>query len=152
MDIQFGSVERVVRDSRTDKVVTMIKGMNISKKQKLDADFVIDATGLDAALDHSPLLRDLRQTYNLPLNIKGRLQTANDFELEGLRNGTGRAYVAGVMALGSAFAPVDSFLGLQYAAMRSVDTLTTMKARGLKKVNGLRSLLQWTPWARGVKP
>lgn len=152
MDIQFGSVERVVRDSKTDKVVTIINGLNISKKQKLDADFVIDATGLDAALDHSPLLRDLRQIYGLPLNIKGRLQTANDFELEGLRNGTGRAYVAGVMALGGKFAPVDSFLGLQYAAMRSVDTLTSMKARGLKKVNGLRSLLQWTRWARGVKP
>ena len=97
-------------------------------------------------------MRDLRQIYNLPLNIKGRLQTAIDFELEGLRNAPGHAYIAGVMTLGSSFAPVDSFLGLQYAAMRSVDSLTQMKAPGLKKLNGLRSLMQWIRWARGAKP
>ena len=152
IDIQFGAVERVVRDKKSGKVVTIIKGQNIAKKQKLDADFIIDATGLDAALDHNPLMRDLRQIYNLPLNIKGRLQTAIDFELEGLRNAPGHAYIAGVMTLGSSFAPVDSFLGLQYAAMRSVDSLTQMKAPGLKKLNGLRSLMQWIRWARGAKP
>ncbi|MGB0383687.1 MAG: FHA domain-containing protein [Ardenticatenaceae bacterium] len=152
IDMQFGAVEAVERNPNTGQVVTIISGQNIAKKQKLDADFIIDATGLDAALDHNPLLKDLRQTYKLELNIKGRFKTGTDFELEGLRNGSGRAYLAGVMALGSSFAPVDSFLGLQYAALRSVDSLAEMNAPGVKKINGLRSLLQWTRWARGVKP
>lgn len=151
-DLQFGRVERVEPDTENDKVITIIRGQNISKEQKLQADFIIDATGLDAALDGNPLLKDLRQTYNLPRNPKGRLKTSNDFEIEGLRNGTGRAYTAGVMALGSAYAPVDSFLGLQYAALCSVDSLNQHNAPQLKKLNGIRSARQWLRWVRGVKP
>ncbi|MGB0384356.1 MAG: FHA domain-containing protein [Ardenticatenaceae bacterium] len=151
-DAQFGRVERVERDAERGKVTTIIRSQNIAKEQKLHADFIIDATGLDAALDRNPLLKDLRQMYHLERNPKGRLKTSNDFEIEGLRNGTGRTYTAGVMALGSAYAPVDSFLGLQYAALCALDSLNQQRAPGLKKLNGIRSLAQWLRWARGVKP
>ena len=151
-DIQFGAVERVERDATSGKVVTIIRNNNIDREQNLSADFIIDATGLDAKLDSNPLLADLMKQYKLPRNPKGRLVVANDFEIEGMRNGTGRMYTAGVMSLGGPYAPVDTFLGLQYAALYSVDSLTKQKAPGLKKLNGIRSIVQWTRWARGVKP
>jgi hypothetical protein len=48
---------------------------------RLEADFIIDATGLDANVKANPLLNDLVTHYNLPLNYLGRLSVSNDFEL-----------------------------------------------------------------------
>lgn len=151
-DIQFGAVERVEPDSKSKQVITVIRNNNIDREQRLAADFIIDATGLDAQLDSNPLLADLMQMYNLPRNPKGRFETTNEFEIEQMRNGNGRMYAAGVMTLGGPYAPVDTFLGLQYTALRAVDSLTKHKAPGLKKLNGIRSALQWLRWARGAKP
>jgi pSer/pThr/pTyr-binding forkhead associated (FHA) protein len=151
-DPQFGKVERVECDHLSGKVVTTIRSQNIDKEQKLNANFIIDATGLDAALKNNPLLKNLYQLYDLKLNPTGRLQTTNDFELKDMRNGNGRMYAVGAMTLGNGYAPVDSFLGLQYAALRSADHLVRLCAPGLKKLNGIRSIRQWTRWARGVSP
>ena len=150
-EIQFGEVVRVVKDGVTGKTVTVIQNNNIDKEQKLYADFIIDATGLDSGLDSNPLLHDLLAVYELERNPLGRLQVTNDFELLGMRNGVGRVYASGVMTLGGPYAAVDSFLGLQYAAMRSVESLTDMNAPGLKKLAGLRSFVQWLRWAKGAK-
>ena len=149
---QIGTVERVEWDAKSGKVVTRIRSSNIERQQTLLADFIIDATGLDAKLDSNPLLNDLMQHYKLERNPKGRLKVANDFEIVGMRHRSGRIYAAGVMTLGGPYAPVDTFLGLQYAALRSVDALSKLKAPGLKKLNGIRSIWQWIKWARGVKP
>ena len=151
-DIQFGEVERVEHDPVHEKVVTIIRSNNIEREQRLGADFIIDATGLDAKLDSNPLLADLIEQYNLRRNPKGRLKVSNEFELSEMSNGRGRMYASGVMTLGGSYAPVDTFLGLQYAALRSVDDLINLKAPGLKKLNGLRSVGQWIRWARGVTP
>ncbi len=45
-----------------------------------------------------------------------------------MSNGPGRVYASGVMTLGGPNAAVDSFLGLQYAALRSVEDLAAQHA------------------------
>jgi len=151
--IEFGDVEKVERDEDQNKVITSIRGRGLVQNRiELPADFIIDATGLDAKVTSNPLLADLVEQYGLQLNSKGRLLVANDFEIAGMRNGVGRVYAAGAMTLGGPYAPVDSFLGLQYAAQRSVDALGAIAPARLRRLNGLRSLAQWWRWARGVQP
>jgi hypothetical protein len=113
---------------------------------------MIDCTGLNTHLATHPLLADLRTRYHLPQNAAKRLVVTPDFELKELRNGGGQVFMAGVMAFGNAFAPVDSFLGLQYAAQRSVDALIRENAPGLNLLDGLGSLRQWWRWLQGVEP
>jgi hypothetical protein len=91
-------------------------------------------------------------TYQLPLNPLKRLQVANDFELRELRNGPGRIYAAGTCTFGGPYAAVDSFLGLQYAAQRSVETLAALQAPGLRRLHSARSVVQWLKWSQGVQP
>lgn len=150
--IRFGSVKEVNR-RQDGRIVTHIHGQGaVSEQTVLPADYIIDCTGLQARLEANPVLHDLTSHYALPMNPKGRLHVGNDFELRELRNGAGRAYASGAMTLGGPHAAVDSFLGLQYAALRSVDALAAAGAPGLRKLNGLRSLWQWLRWARGVAP
>jgi pSer/pThr/pTyr-binding forkhead associated (FHA) protein len=152
-EIQFGHVARVEQDEQTGKLATIIRGKTaIQGASQLLADYVIDATGLEATLDNNPLLKDLVAHYKLPLNVKRRLEVSDTFEMEALRNGEGRAFAAGSITLGAAYAPVDSFLGLQYAAQRAADQLAETGAPGLRRINGLRSLGQWLKWLRGAAP
>ncbi len=151
--IEFGEVEKVERDTQRNKVITSIRGRGLVQNRiELPADYIIDATGLDAKVKSNPLLADLVDQYQLELNGKGRLLVANDFEIPGMRNGAGRVYAAGAITLGGPYAPVDSFLGLQYAAQQSVDALCALRAAGLHRLNGVRSLAQWLRWARGIQP
>ncbi|MEG4516549.1 MULTISPECIES: FHA domain-containing protein [unclassified Microcoleus] len=154
--ITFGEVERVERDSQ-NRTVTYIQEKELKGQIKLEADFIIDATGLDAKVKTSPLLNDLVAQYNLPLNGLGRLSVNNDFEVSELRNssasnGEGRVYAAGAITLGGPYAPVDSFLGLQYAALRSVESLATNRAAGVRKLSVWRSFVQWWKWILNKSP
>ncbi len=154
--ITFGEVERVDRDSH-NRTVTYIQEKELKGQIKLEADFIIDATGLDAKVKISPLLDDLVAQYNLPLNGLGRLSVNNDFEVSELRNtslsnGEGRVYTAGAIALGGPYAPVDSFLGLQYAALRSVESLAANRAPGVRKLSVCRSFVQWLKWIFNKSP
>lgn len=150
--IRFGSVQDV-RRANNGQVITRIYGHGaVADETILPANYIIDCTGLQAAIEASPLLNDLCSHYQLPRNVKGRLNVADDFELYEMRNGTGRMYATGAMTLGGPHAAVDSFLGLQYAALRSVDALTAQSAPNLRRVNGLRSFAQWVRWARGIAP
>lgn len=153
--ITFGDVEKVERlpDQRT---VTYIRSRQMEGILQLTADFIIDATGLDAKVETNPLYADLLQCYNIPTNAMGRLNVTNDFEIAELRN-QGRAYIgkvyaAGAATLGSSYAAVDSFLGLQFAALRSVDDLIASRAPQLGYLNGLSSLGQWLKWATNQAP
>ncbi|MCB0210978.1 MAG: FHA domain-containing protein [Anaerolineae bacterium] len=153
--IRFGRVSKVER--RNDKLVTTIDGYgHFNENTELLADFIIDATGLNSSIDSHPLLKDMLDLYNLERNAKGRLHVANDFEVPAMRNETeshhGRFYASGVMTLGGPYAPVDSFLGLQYAALRSIDALTRLRAPGLRRLNGIRSMVQWCKWATRAQP
>lgn len=117
-----------------------------------DVDYVIDATGLAVDFSADPLLNDLCETYDLPLNHQDRLTVTDDFELAALRQESGRVFAAGLITFGNHYAPVDSFIGLQYAALRSVDALAGLGAPGVRRISGLRALVQWWRWTRGVKP
>ena len=118
----------------------------------LTADFVIDCTGLIASPDRSPLLDDLINHHQLQKNLLGRLDVTNDFEIPGMRHGTARMYASGATTLGGPHAAVDSFLGVQYAAYRSVESIRQAFPGGLRKLNGAYSISQWWRWARGVAP
>jgi len=150
--ITFGEVERVERDEQKGRTVTYIQEKGLKGQFRLDADFIVDATGLDAKVTSNPLLDDLVQHYNLPLNHLGRLAIANDFELVEMRNQGGRMYAAGASTLGGPYAPVDSFLGLQYAALCSVDSLASARAPGLGRLNPLSSFGQWIKWVNNRPP
>ncbi len=149
--ITFGQVERVEQDSQ-GHLVTYLQNSSYKGQIKINADFIIDATGLEAKPAESPFLNDLVTHYKLPLNPLGRLQVANDFELVEMRNDRSRMYASGVMTLGGPYAPVDTFLGLQYAAQRSVDSLARARAPRVECLNGLGSLLQWIKWANNQSP
>jgi pSer/pThr/pTyr-binding forkhead associated (FHA) protein len=156
----FGNVAGI--ELRDDKILTELESSQGFKEEvRLEADYVVDCTGLIAELDANPVLRDLIDTYELKRNkASGRgpeqrlsgLKVTNDFEIAGLRNGRGRAYAAGVMTLNGPYAAVDSFLGLQYAALRSVDHLSAHKAPGVSRFGPIRSVRQWWKWCRGKAP
>ena len=55
-------------------------------------------------------------------------------------------YAVGTMTLGGYFAGVDTFLGLQYSALRIMDDLA--KRGFVKKMGPFRSTAQWWRWAR----
>lgn len=148
--IKFGQVERVERQA--GKLITYIKSGNYEGIEKIKADFMIDSTGLEAKPKDNPLLDDLITHYNLLLNPFGRLHVANDFEIVEMRNDKARIYAAGVMTLGGPYAPVDTFLGLQYAAHRSAEGLARSKAPKIRHIEGIGSLWQWLKWATNQSP
>jgi pSer/pThr/pTyr-binding forkhead associated (FHA) protein len=150
--IRFGDVSRVEKNE-SGRLVTIIKGKGgFTEESHLTTDFIVDCTGLEATVDSNPLLKDMVDHYRLGKNPKGRLRVANDFSVIGMENGPGRMFAAGAMTLGGPYAAVDSFLGLQYAALRSVEALTRLRAPGLRGLGTFRSLGQWLRWARGVHP
>jgi pSer/pThr/pTyr-binding forkhead associated (FHA) protein len=168
--IIFGTVESVEPHPHHN-TLTLIREHGIDAQLRLSADFIIDATGLDADVQASPLLKDLVTHYNLPLNPLGRLSIQSDFELAEMRSLTtnlssgkpslsqadqpqirGRMYGAGAITLGGPYAPVDSFLGLQYAALQSVQSLIQVQAPSLKSLGIYRSICQWLKWARNRSP
>ncbi len=149
--IQFAVVTRVEQDAQ-NHLVTYIKDKDFGEIQLPAVDFIIDATGLDAKVKESPLLKDLVEHYNLPLNPIERLAVANDFELVEMRNVKGRIYAAGTITLGGPHAAVDSFLGLQYAALRAVDGLAIARAPGVHRLNLFSSCGQWLKWAFNQSP
>ncbi|BAZ39897.1 FHA domain protein [Calothrix sp. NIES-4101] len=151
-DIRFGEVKNVERDAK-GRTITHIQEKDFGHMTlTLDADFIIDATGLDAKVEASPLLDDLVRHYHLPLNSLGRFAVANNFELVEMRNGKGQMYAAGAITLGGPYAAVDSFLGLQFAALTAVDALAQSRAPGVKRLNALTSFGQWLKWVFNQSP
>ena len=164
--IEFGEVEKVAR--QTNGLVTYIQAKEFKVQTRLEADFIIDATGLIASVFESPLLKDMVEHYHLPLNPWKRFQVANDFEIVEMRNPApempkkrlsffprrkkaGRMYAAGVVTLGGPHAAVDSFLGLQYVALVSVNSIAKI-APGLRRLNLISSFVQWLKWAMNQLP
>ncbi|WP_414756498.1 FHA domain-containing protein [Anabaena sp. CCY 9910] len=148
--ITFGEVLGVERDSQ-NRTITKIQEKGFGE-MKLTADFIVDATGLDAKVQASPLLDDLVKQYNLPLNYLGRLTVANNFEIPEMRHSKGQMYAAGAITLGGPYAAVDSFLGLQYAALVSLDGLASAHAPGVRRLNAVSSFGQWLKWVFNQSP
>jgi hypothetical protein len=150
--LHFGTIEQLKPNQRHRLVIQTQDYAPPHSRRRWVVDFIFDCTGLNHDVEKHPLLADLIPRYGLRQNETGRLAVPPDFEIEGLRNGGGRVFSAGMMVAGNAFAPVDSFLGLQYAAQRSVDVLIGESAPGLRHLNGLASLRQWWRWLNGSDP
>lgn len=118
--------------------------------ERMDADVLIDATGVEADVRKHSLIADLLDQGGAALNALGRLEVEPNFELRRMRSGAGRMYVTGAATLGGAMAPVDSFLGLTHAAMEITDDLAEMGTCEFPGV--LRSMTQWWRWMRNQRP
>lgn len=117
---------------------------------ELAANFIIDATGLEADPKEHRLLADILEHDGAGLNGMGRLDVDRSFEIRGTRSDPGRLYAVGAATLGGYVAPVDSFLGLQLANFQVIDDLV---AQGfVRRIGSLRSISQWLKWARNVAP
>lgn len=140
-----GTVEQVVR-SPNGQVASRVKLANGSMQEVL-ADFVIDATGLEGDLRDHRLLADLLDHSNAGRNPMSRLDVERTFEVRGTRSEPGgRMYASGSMTLGGYYAGVDSFLGLQYAALSIADDLASQGF--CQRITTARSLSQWWRWVR----
>jgi pSer/pThr/pTyr-binding forkhead associated (FHA) protein len=156
----YGNVESM--SERGARVVTRLQGRaGHQESLELVADYIIDCTGLISKIEESPLIADLMKTYDMPRNrVTGKgpegrlsgLSVTSDFELAALQNGRGHAYAAGVLTFAGPYAAVDSFLGLQYAALRSVDHLSSLRAPSVSRFGPLRSSYQWMKWCTGASP
>ncbi|MCB8943914.1 MAG: zinc ribbon domain-containing protein [Ardenticatenaceae bacterium] len=147
----FGNVVGLRMNGRR-RLIAQFQDYDTNRQDRFVGDFLIDCTGLNSGLALHPILADLQARYGLARNLTGQLAVSSDFELVGMRHDWGQVYMAGTIAFGNAFAPVDSFMGLQYAAQRSVDALIRARAPGVRYLNGLNSLRQWGRWWRGAAP
>ncbi|MBO0842673.1 MAG: hypothetical protein J2O46_05775 [Nocardioides sp.] len=129
-----------------DKVGARIRLAN-NEIYHLGVDFVIDATGMDqTAVDH-PLVNDLVHQGLAEVNELGCLRVGEDFVVAGSEQHSGGIFASGMTARGGPLAPVDSFLGMQSAALSIADTLA---ARGFgARLTPLRSVRQWWKWMGG---
>lgn len=114
------------------------------------ANYVIDATGLEADVRQHRLVADLLDHAGAGRNPLGRLDVDRSFEVRGTRSGTGRIYASGSATLGGYYAGVDSFLGLQYTALTIADELAGLGYG--HRIGPARSLGQWWRWVRGRPP
>jgi pSer/pThr/pTyr-binding forkhead associated (FHA) protein len=150
--IVYGEVQHVLPRASTSGTITTVIESGVKGEIKLESDFIIDATAVDAPITASPLLQDLVQQYNLPINQLGRLTVTPDFELAEMANQAGKIYASGSITLGNYYAPVDSFLGLQYAAFQTIQDLLARSAIELKPLVLARSLTQWWKWIGNRSP
>ncbi|HLJ99730.1 MAG TPA: hypothetical protein VKU39_07450, partial [Streptosporangiaceae bacterium] len=117
---------------------------------ELDADFMIDCTGLRLAPEENPLLSSLLNAVGAGLNPLGGLDTGPHFELRGADSAPGRVYASGVITRGGYLAPVDSFWGFSHAAMLICDDLAR---HGLCRRLGLQlSFIGWLRWLSRREP
>ena len=146
---RIGSVEGVEPSADGDTIVTRVRTQS-GDIHEIEAQFIIDATGLLARLDGHRVMADLLEHGGAGQNPKQRLDVEKSFEVRGTASAPGRLYASGSMTLGGYYAGVDSFLGLQYAALRIADDLA---ANGLgRRIGPLRSTSQWLKWMRNKRP
>lgn len=145
------------------KILMEYSGPDASLPREIKADYVIDCIGLIGDVTNSDFLKDLVETYKLPRNRdynqkeeKGAyrgIAVTPDFEVAGLRQNMGaRVYAAGQITVHGPYAAVDSFLGLQYAALRSVDHLYSVGAPHVSRFGFLKSFGQWLRWCFNRAP
>lgn len=143
-------VGEVTRLRARDAGITARIRPRYGKSLTLDVDFVIDATGLDPDVGHHPLLADLLTHGMARRNSLGGLGVAPDFQLTGTASDDGRLYLSGVAATGGYLAPVDSFAGLQQAALAIADSLADHGCG--RALRPHRSMLAWWRWLRNAPP
>ncbi|MEY2959779.1 MAG: hypothetical protein RLZZ01_2347 [Actinomycetota bacterium] len=138
-----GEVTEVVPGD--DRVVTRIVSKD-GTRLEIEAPHIIDATGLEGTVEDHRLLRELLDHGGASKSAHGRLAVEPTFELSGSRSAPGRMYASGSITLGGPYAPVDSFLGLQYAALQICDDLASQGF--VDRFGRGRSISGWLKWAR----
>ncbi len=146
---QVGAVESVERTATGDAIVTALRTAS-GDRHEIEAQYIIDATGLLARLEEHRLMSDLLEHAGAAQNPYGRLDVERTFEVRGAASDPGRVYASGSMTLGGYYAGVDSFLGLQYAALQIADDLA--RSGFAKRIGPGRSVVQWLRWARNRQP
>lgn len=127
-----------------------IEGDALPGQVSLEADFVLDCTGLKLALSDNPLMADLLEYGGASLNPLGGLDAGPHFEVRGAASDPGQVYASGVITRGGYLGPVDSFWGFSHTALLICDDLAR---RGLVGRLGLtRSVAGWLKWAAGRAP
>lgn len=160
----YGAITEIQPETDRDGVMIRIKGAD-GHVAELHADHLIDCTGLISDITRSAPLGDLITTYGLPRNHAYRrqgegwqkagptgLEVSNSFEVAAMRNGPGRIFAAGTITSGGPYLAVDSFLGLQYAALRATDQLAGEGQHGVPRMGPLGSVAQWLKWCTGTAP
>lgn len=134
-----------VQDGAIDVTVTTTSGI-----ERIDAQYIIDATGMEGDVRGHALLADLLNHTGASQNDAGRLAVSESFEVIGTRSGIGRLYASGPSTLGNGYAPVDTLLGMQFAALQIADDLAVLGFSA--RIGSFRSLGQWWRWLRGASP
>jgi hypothetical protein len=145
---EFIGQVREVMPGPDGQVISMVQAPNGSTTE-LRANFVIDATGLEADIHEHRVLADLLDHGGAGRNPIGRLDVDRTFEVRGTSSETGRLYAVGAPTLGGYFAGVDTFLGLQYAAQKICDDLA--RQGFCRRIGVGRSISQWWKWLLNVK-
>jgi len=114
--------------------------------KKVKTNYVINCTGFRESTERNDLYTRLIKKYNLPVNKNGGIKTGEHFEIEELCSYKGRVFVSGVAAAGNNYGPVDSFLGLQYAALKATESISEIKPLSLEE-----SFSGWLKWLKGEK-
>lgn len=141
-----GGTQKVDLSDNGQSVVTTYADRN-GAVGTLEAQYVIDCTGLEADITEHRLLADLLAHSGAGRNPKGRLDVERTFEVRGTASPPGAMYAVGSMTLGGYFPGVDTFLGLQLAGM---EIQRDLARRGfVPRLTPSRSMGQWLKWTRG---
>jgi hypothetical protein len=117
---------------------------------RMEADFVLDCTGLKLAPRENPLLADLLDTGTATLNPLGGLDVGRHFEVRAAASPPGQIYASGVITRGGFLAPVDSFWGFSHAALEICDDLARRRFCG--RLGVTRSVRSWLRWLMNEAP
>ncbi|MFI6595126.1 hypothetical protein ACIBHX_02700 [Nonomuraea sp. NPDC050536] len=141
-------VDRIDR-APDGRLVTLTRSDGAAPMQYV-SDFIIDCTGLEADMDEHRVLDDLVRHGGVLTNRAGRLLTGKNFEVIGADSDGGALYASGAATAGNHFLAVDSFLGMQTAALDIADDLA---GRGFcARLGPIRSVAQWAKWAANRRP
>jgi hypothetical protein len=136
-----GTVERVEPGTDGRLTSTVRRG---DETHRVNADYIIDCTGLEADITEHRLFADLLEHGGVGRNPLGRLDVERHFEVKGTASGDGALYASGTATLGGYFPGVDTFLGLQVAAQEIADDLAR---RGwCRRIGPVRSTTEWLRW------
>ncbi len=145
---QFSGEVADVAPGEGQTVSTVVAGAD-GQPLRLDANFIIDATGLESDIAEHRLLGDLLAHTGAQRNPFGRLDVDARCELTGTSNSfDSHMYASGSSTLGGPYAGVDSFLGLQYSAQQIADHLAQLGF--VHRIGTVRSVREWWRWMRGT--
>ncbi|NYI44641.1 hypothetical protein BJ993_001721 [Nocardioides aromaticivorans] len=144
-DAVVGEVDRITeQDGRLSASVRLQNG----KRMTVNGEHFFDAVGLDTDTAAHPLVADLVAFSPVTTNALGGLRVDEQWAVDGGASGDGRMFATGSTARGALLGPVDSFLGLQQAALSVADTLA---AAGVgAPLTPLRSARGWFQWIGGT--